>query len=343
MSDLAKRLASLSSMNLDGLDNPMCQDDESPSSPNTATPTSNYSFLTGVEESRRGRKKRDVLGDLEERAKQMRALSADAMADSLDEYLDDMSEDDIELRESLIGLGRKYHRDTATVSGQTSEITKRFNESSQKLRALYSEIADDRAAIQKDIDQMRLARTRNHKALADLISAKGSYYSTQLQIRKELNAMTKAEYDLLDKERQRNKEEAGAASVDTSSAIRNLFSIGRKDMVASMGGYENISGATENSTVSVASDDDDHGLVDLGEEDDDEDGEVFLRYEGMGVEYILLVDSDKKVQGIIAEDKNGDIVPDYPIPEYSNLSFNINSGLGTATDDYHRSYRVREV
>lgn len=261
------------------------------------------------------------------------------MIDAFDGYLDDLDEDDEELRDSIISLGRKYHRETSS-NAQNSEITKAFTAREKRLLGLYNEISDDKASIQKDIDQMRLARTRNFKALSDMIAAKNQMHSAQVTIEKELNSMTKTQFDLKAKEAAAKKDEAGENGSINSNAIKSLFGLGRGNMVSAMGGYSNISGASDY-------EDDDtpekHGITDEVNDDENVD-ERFLAYEGMGVEYILLLDEENKMQDIIAEDQNGNLVPDYPMPtDYQSLNFNINQKLMSATDDYHRTYKIRYV
>lgn len=359
MSDLAKKLAQLSSSNSDGLDNPMCEDasqeTEAWDAPkdidpwDQEDPDKKFSFLASIDESygKRGKNKRKngFVDDLMRRNTNLQNFSADRLADSLDSYLDELDEGDAELRDSLISMGRKYHRDTSA-TGKPSEISKAYASAEKRLRALHAEIADDKAALQKDIDQMRLARSRNHKALSELIEAKNSMHNAQLSIIKEINHMRKDEFDLKQKEAKIAREEGGEDGSVSSNTLRSLFSIGRGSMVDAMGGYEAISGARTNSSNNAnAYDDEPPDLEeDSSRADDDNFDDRFLEFEELGVQLVVLIDEDEHVVDVIAEDKNGNSVYNYPMPtDYMNLNYNINRRMMTATDDYHRNYKVRVI
>lgn len=355
---LADKLAFLSSGNSDGLDNPMYEETQNSDFPEPipkVLPVENevsheeiFSDILGDDSyGRKGKKgkKKNFLSDLVEKHDTLSAFSADVLADSLDGYLDELDEFDSELKDSLISLGRKYHRDTSS-SAKASEMSKSYAAAEKRYRALYKEIDDDKVSIQKDIDQMRLARTRNFKALSDLIEAKNTQHNLQVSILEKINRMRKDEYELRMKEAAQAKENGEGANEINGGAIRSLFSLGRSDMVSAMGGYEGISGAvTEDSDGKPVY----HGYEDTPEShglefDEDSDGDRFLQFEDCHPEWILLIDENENVQGVIAEGSDGEILPDYPIPEnLKELNFNINKKLGSATDDYHRTYKVRVV
>jgi hypothetical protein len=62
----------------------------------------------------------------------------------------------------------------------------------------------------------------------------------------------------------------------------------------------------------------------------------------MGVHYILEYDDDGPVQ-IVAEDADGNVVPDYPTPEMNDLTFTISENTGTATDNLSQQYQLRKI
>ena len=284
----------------------------------------------------------------------MEELSKYSIADSsefFDEFLSDEFEENEELKSSLISMGRKYARDTAT-SAESSEIVQAFSGSEKKLKTLYDQLDKDKEAVQKDIDQMRLARSRNFKTLAELIEAKNSFINSQLSIVKEMNSIKKSQFDIKLKEqkaKEGNMEDSSALSPNTT---RNLFTLGKKEMLDSLGGYEGISGARSEAEYETffdqeASDEyiQNRYFSDTEVDPEDRDGDAFLRYENVNVEYILLVDEDNKVEEIIAENADtGDLIPDYPMPNNQEmLTFDIDSKSMTAEDDYHRKYRVRRI
>ena len=276
-----------------------------------------------------------------------------SMIDEFESFLDDDSmfdsEESDELRNGLVSMGRKYARDTG-ISSENSEITKTFSDSEKKLKSLYDEISKDKVNIQKDIDQLRsLTRGKNYKALSDLNSAKTSFHTTQLQAIKEMNAIKKAQFEMRMKERAAKMASGGDGSEDISTnTIRSLFGAGRNDIVNAAGGYSKVSGAI-GSTISDSfqsdlSDEEIEEKYFANEPDEVTDGDKFLEYEGQGVEYTLLVDDDNSPIEVVAKDREGHVIPDYPMPSnVDQLQFNINMTTQSAEDELHRKYRVEKV
>lgn len=276
-----------------------------------------------------------------------------ARAADLDEYLEYGSEDDEdrELHNRLVALGRKYSRDTA-VTGDTSEITRAYSDAEKKLKDLIEDIDNDKEKIEKDISRLRTLRSPNYKSLSELVEAKTTIQNIRLSAIKEMNNITKTQFDLKLKASKIDSENAGGDSATTSSTIQQILGSGRENILGLMGGYSGVSGAR------FASDDDDdfdgaNGIFD--DEDDEEiqkkyfsnvndvedEGDKYLKYESLGVELILLYDQETGYKEIIAEDKNGNIVPDYPLPDISNRTFDISEKTGTATDNYQLTYKLR--
>ena len=276
-----------------------------------------------------------------------------SMIDEFESFLDDDSmfdsEESDELRNGLVSMGRKYARDTG-ISSENSEITKTFSDSEKKLKSLYDEISKDKVNIQKDIDQLRsLTRGKNYKALSDLNSAKTSFHTTQLQAIKEMNAIKKAQFEMRMKERAAKMASGGDGSEDISTnTIRSLFGAGRNDIVNAAGGYSKVSGAIGNTISdtfqSDLSDEEIEERYFANEPDEVTDGDKFLEYEGQGVEYTLLVDDDNSPIEVVAKDREGHVIPDYPMPSnVDQLQFNINMTTQSAEDELHRKYRVEKV
>lgn len=273
------------------------------------------------------------------------------MIDEFEGYLNDESlfndDESEELRNGLISMGRKYARDTG-VTAEQSEIAKTFSGSEKKLKDLYDELAKDKSNIQKDIDQLRsMTRGKNFKALSDLNSAKTSYHSTQLQAIKEMNAIKKTEFEMKMKERAAKLASSTGGGDDISTnTIRSLFGAGRNDIVNSTGGYSKVSGALHNTIDNTYEMTDDEIEEKYFSDDTEEitDGDKFLEYEGLGVEYTLLVDDDNSPVEIVAKDREGNIIPDYPMPSNSDqLNFNVNMTTQSAEDDLHRKYKVERI
>jgi hypothetical protein len=270
-----------------------------------------------------------------------------------DNYIDNyfIEDEDATLKNNLINMGRKYNRDTAQ-SPETTEINKAFIPNEKALSGLFDEITKDKIALQKDIESLRMSRVKNYKNLAELLAAKNQLINASLQVVKEQTSIKKTQFDLQHKvNAKKNSEEAGDSASSTSRAISNLFSLGRTNILSSVGGYESISGATNDENVNDAGisnniyDDSDEAIQKkyFSEDSRESDGDKFLKYENMGVDYVLLIDNNG-YQEVIAEDKHGNIVLDYPMPSnVKNLNFEISESTGTATDDFHRRYKVRNI
>ena len=275
-------------------------------------------------------------------------------ADEFDDFLDDETlfsvEEDTEMRNNLISLGRKYARESAS-SKETSEISKTFADSEKRLKSLYEELDRDKVSLQKDIDRMRVPG-RGGKLVAELISVKNSMQSTQLSIVKEVNSIRKAVYEMHQKAAAKKEADAAGNNDINANTLQSIFSSSRSGLVNSMGGYAGISGAYSESDTysSMVSDDMDDDEIqrryfnDSSNTSSSTDGSKFLEYEDRGVEYVLLVDKDDHVQGVIAEDREGIMIPDYPLPnDIDGLNFEIDHHSKMATDNLHRNYQVRIV
>ena len=164
-----------------------------------------------------------------------------------------------------------------------------------------------------------------------MMEQRTTLHNTTLGIVKELNAMKKNQIELQMKV-DKNKQEEDGDDTAANRAIQSLFGMGRDALI---GSYSDVSGA--DAAGSYSDDDYDPDDSDIQERyfSDEEyqvetDGDKFIKYEGMGVHYILEYDDDGPVQ-IVAEDMDGNVVPDYPIPDLGDLSFNISENTGTAT------------
>lgn len=276
------------------------------------------------------------------------------LAETFDGFLgtDAFYEDeDIGLKNTLNSLGRKYARDTE-VSKEQSEYVRAFSQTERACKKLLEEIEKDRSNIQKDIDAVRaVGRGKNYRALQELTEAKATYQNTALGCIKELSNIKKIQFDLQMKAAKDKQAAKDAAGEDATAglAIQKLFGMGRESLIGSVGGFEGMSGAMGDDIISmddmVYHDDEERALHDkyVGDEEES-DGDKFLKYENDGVEYILLIDKESGDKNVIAEDREGNLIPDYPMPSnLDQLSFDIVEQTATATDNLHRSYKLRYV
>lgn len=264
------------------------------------------------------------------------------MVMEFDDYLENfmLDDEDDELRRNLIKRGRKYTRSTA-ISGESSEIEKAYAGREEALEKLLNDMMSDKEAIEKDINQMRMARSRNYKGLTEMQEQKTSLYNASLSAIKEMNNMTKTKIDLQMKADKSKKEEE-EDDLGTSKAIQSLFGLGRDSFVES---YADASGSSEAGSETYGMEDVADDAIERKYFSDDEpetDGDKFLKYEGRGVHYILEYDDDGP-KNILAEDSDGNIIPDYPIPDLNDLEFTISANTGTATDNLSQQYQLRKL
>ena len=311
-------------------------------------------FFSGLDEENPSSlgKYRTGNSDLDETTLRSRKLLEQAeliSADEFDSFLDDddllSAEEDAELRGHLISMGRKYARETASTA-ETSEINKTYADSEKRLNALFEEVSRDKEGLQKDIERMRVPG-RGGKLLSDMVEARNSMHNTQLSIIKELNSMKKNIFDLKAKEAARKESENQGSNDISANTLQSIFNSARSEMMNSIGGYTRVSGAEDDSDDSIYTEpeEDDESIQKkyFSNKTSTSDGDKFLEYEGRGVEYVLIVDEDEKPVRIFAEDKDGIMIPDYPIPKNLNeLTFDIDHISNMATDTLHRNYKVRK-
>ena len=260
--------------------------------------------------------------------------------DVFDDVIGDIDEfdEDSDLRNSLLSMGRKYARDYSA-SGETNEVTKAFAPQEAHLTDLLAAVAKETARIEEDINEMRKMRSRNYGKISELVEVKGSLYNNQLQILKELNAVKKTQFDIKSKLKETSSDNDGYAA---QSVVQSIFGLGHDTLLAGVGGRDGSSGAYDDAADSSYDNDEVYEEV-IGSTDDDSDGSKFLKYEGLGVHYIL-EETEDGARRIYAEDKNGNVVEDYPIPkDVDELRFEINQKNNTAIDQLQRKYEYRYI
>ena len=87
------------------------------------------------------------------------------MDDIFDGFTDDDS--DIELQNNLISLGRKYAHEGG--SKEVSDIQAQFIPQESALKKMITDLDSDIQSVGRDIANMRVSRSRNFKAMSDLM------------------------------------------------------------------------------------------------------------------------------------------------------------------------------
>lgn len=254
--------------------------------------------------------------------------------------------DDTALENNLIAQGRAYARKNAA-DAELGEIEKVFAPQQRALQNLISEIDADSKGVQRDIDGLRMSRTRNTKSLADLVSAKGSLASTKLSAIKELSSIQKTIIDTNMKLKAADKTATLDNDSEAAFAVQKLLS--SSNIMDSVGGLTTVSGAfhdgedtsSHDSDIARIQSDDEMEAKYVG--DDDSEGDKYIKYENSGVKLHLQVYPDGS-QAVVAIDKDGNEVPDYPLPpNVENFKFAIHDDLGTASDHANREYVLDRI
>lgn len=267
--------------------------------------------------------------------------------DDTDDFFNSLTEDDENrrLKSSLIGLGRKYarlHEDDGTVS----EIDKAFDPQRDKLNDLLVMVNRDTEEIEKDINQIRrLSNGRNYQRMNELIETKATLHNTTLSILKELSSIEKNKFDIKSK-LNKNTADTMDPSMASGSILQNIFGIGHDALLSSVDGREGSSGALQYDESPEDSDEYGSTIYNQNFHYDDEEeseGDKFIKYENRGVE-LVLEERDNGDKTIYAQDADGNIIDDYPIPkDIDSLTFEINNRTGTATDQLQRRYKYVSI
>ena len=260
--------------------------------------------------------------------------------DVFDDVINDIDEfdEDNDLRNSLLSMGRKYARDYSA-SGESNEVTKAFAPQEAHLTDLLAAVSRETARLEDDINEMRKMRSRNYGKISELVEVKGSLYNNQLQILKELNSVKKTQFDIKNKIKETTSSDDGYAA---QSVVQSIFGLGHDTLLAGVGGRDGSSGAYDD-VVDDSSEDQIYEEVMSSSEDDDSDGAKFLKYEGLGAHYVL-EETEDGTRRVYAEDKDGNVIEDYPVPkDVDELRFEINQKNNTAIDQLQRKYEYRYI
>ena len=264
----------------------------------------------------------------------------------IDYVIDNLVEEDenYKIRSGLVGLGRKYAR-THDDDGSTSEVDKAFGPQIDKLNDLLVEVTRDTDEVEKDINQIRrMLNGRNYQRMNELIETKASLHNTTLNIIKELSSIEKNKFDIKAKIA-KDKPSDLDPSMMSGNILQNIFGIGHDALLSSVDGREGSSGAIM--YEESPEDSDAYGEFvyskNFPEAEEESEGDKFIKYENRGVEMVL-EERDDGTKTIYAEDAEGNIIDDYPIPkDIESLTFDINVRTGTATDQLQRKYKYVSV
>lgn len=268
------------------------------------------------------------------------ADETDYIFDSIGDY-----DENQKVKSELISLGRKYARRNED-DGTVTEVDKAFNPQIDKLNDLLVEVTRDTEEVEKDINQIRrMVNGRNYQRMNELIETKATLHNTTLSIIKELSSIEKNKFDIKSKlNKDKNDVDPNAAS---GSILQSIFGVGHDALLSSVDGREGSSGAIIYDDTQSYEDTDQYGASvynkNFPEDDEDSEGDLFIKYENRGIE-LVLEEKDNGDKRIYAQDADGNIVDDYPLPkDIDALTFDINVRTGVATDQLQRKYKYISV
>ena len=271
----------------------------------------------------------------------------DNLGANIDPIFDNLEESDenASIRAGLVSQGRKYARDHSADDDSSNEIDRAFSPYVILLNDLLQSVNKDTNEVSKDINELRMMHNgRNYQRMTELISAKTQLHNTSLQILNKLSSIEKDKFDIKNKNAKNITETD--PSIMSGNILQNIFGLGHSTLLESVGGREGSSGATNGEFVDTDSDAYGEFLYNQAYPDNEEtetEGDKFLKYEDRGVNMIL-EEKDDGTKTVHAEDSEGNIINDYPIPDDVNsLTFDINHRTNVATDQLQRKYIYRSV
>lgn len=272
--------------------------------------------------------------------------SDDAEDFFLDRMLDELGADngDEEFRQGLLSYGRQYNQGGGRSDKEVNDIERRFTPQQQDLKKFISTIDGEIAKVSQDIQNMRMSRSRNFKAMSDLVSAQSSLLSTRLSALKEQSNIQKSILDLTMKAKAKDAESQDAA-MTAAAAVQQLIGGGYEiHPDPSMNDPDYVVTTVDESETprgsgSKPSFDDEAQIKSIFGDTDMDEGTAYIKYEEDGVRLHYQTNPERTNARIVAIDKNGREVPDYPIPGDEALdTMEVFSDIGVAKDSYGREY-----
>lgn len=273
----------------------------------------------------------------------------DLIADEFDAYVETFTyDDDYQLRNNIVSLGRKYGRETE-VDEESSEISQAYAKQEKALDKLETALSSDIDKISDALMKMSASKYgSNSKNYTELVSAKKGYFDSHLNIIKERSKIAKDKIELTMKKK--DKEGGGA---DTNSefianrAVQAAFSMNRGSLMSSIETYsgDDLMESYDEIATRALEEDEKKNASSNSKKFLYNDTDVsYIDFENKNIQEILLWDKEAcKPVEFIAEDDDGIVYDEYPFPNIDNCSFEVMDQLMQATDNFSRTYTVRYV
>lgn len=265
------------------------------------------------------------------------------------------------ISDKLAGKGKRSYN---KYKEDENEFKKEFAEELTMLYDLLDEVNKFSKKLDKKFDALDGSKAKGtSKYLNDLIESVLSSKTTKLQILKEIAGLKKTIQDLKIKSDGKKPMNEGNGSLESSANMyfKNIMNVGRNNFIRN---FDYDDDNTLSSSEYSSNDDieyanslpDAHSNVQeriaerLEKEHFDnfdrrsEDADKYIMYENMQVELVIKFNVMTNDWEMIAIDKNGQQIFDYPIPTRKELGkVKFSADHKYATDQYGRSYKCLEV
>ena len=265
------------------------------------------------------------------------------------------------IEEPLDKYSRKGKRSYDKYKEDDNEFKKEFAEELAMLYDLLDEANKFNKKLNKKYDDMDGKKAKGtSKYTNDLIVSMLSSTTARLQIIKEINALKKNIQELKIKSDGKYAKMGGDGSLedDANSFFQNIMGVGRNNFVSALNGdpdihfsnpeYSNDEDIEYANSLPDAQDAI-HNIINERLENESSlsarsvEAEKYIIYEHLKPEIKILRNTMDNTWEVIAVDKDGQKIPDYPVPERKDLGKCKFSADGNwMTDAYGRSYKVIE-
>lgn len=261
------------------------------------------------------------------------------------------------ITEKLAGKGKRSY---SKFKEDENEFKKEFAEELAMLNDLLDEVNSFGKKLDKKFDAIDGSKAKGmSKYLNELITSILTSKTTKLQILKEISSLKKniQELKIKSDSKKANLGDNGSLESSANSYFREIMKVGRNTFV------NNFDYDVDNTiTDSEYSSNDDieyvnslpaahneiHNRISERLEEEgagrSEDGDKYIRYENMKVDLVIKFNVLNNDWEVVAIDKDGQQVIDYPVPtkkELGKVKFSADNKY--ATDKFGRSFKVIEV
>ena len=275
--------------------------------------------------------------------------------DAIDNWDNDYEES---ITEKLAGKGKRSY---SKFKEDENEFKKEFAEELAMLNDLLDEVNTFGKKLDKKFDSINNSKAKGtSKYLNELITTILTSKTTKLQVLKEITSVKKNIQDLKIKSEGKkvNTGDNGTIESSANNYFNQIMKVGRNNFVENFN-YDsdtNINDATyssDNDLEYINSLPEAHNeihnriaerLEEEGYDKRSDEGEKYIRYENMQVVLVIKFNVLNNDWEVVAIDKDGQQVTDYPVPSKQELGkVKFSSDNKYATDKFGRSFKVIEV